>query len=191
MTGPGEGLFNSTMSKRLALLRAINVSGSGILKMEDLRTLAEGLGFSEVETYLQSGNLVFEAGDRAGPEVERALVEALRVQRGVITDAIVKDGAGLDALISDNPLADLAKETPSKFLVLVLGHPASPAQMEKFAAAVEGEERFAATDAALYAHLPNGIGRSRLAALLSRASGLRGTGRNWNTLLALKALMEA
>lgn len=178
------------MSKRVALLRAINVSGSGVLKMEDLRALAGDLGFTDVRTYLQSGNLVFEAGERSGPEVERALVEALKAERGIITDAIVLDPAQLDGLIARNPMADLAEKTPSKFLVLVLGHPASAAQAEKFAAAAEGEERFLATDAALYAHLPNGIGRSRLAALISRASGLRGTGRNWNTLVNLKALLD-
>lgn len=178
------------MMRRIALLRAINVGGSGKVAMADLRALAEGLGFGRVETFIQSGNLVFDA-DMADPQVEAGLAAALRERLGIVTDVIVRDRDRWAALVADNPFPDAAEAAPSRLFVLALGLPATPAQIEKLAAAAEGAERLEARDGVLYASLPDGIGRSKLGALLSRASGLRATGRNWNTVLKLKALVEA
>ncbi len=177
------------MSKRIALLRAVNVSGTGKLLMADLRAVAEGLGFTQVQTLLQSGNLVFEAGSDAAADLERHLGEALRERLGVVTDIIVRDAAAWAALVAANPMLEAAQAHPSQFLVLVLGAPATDRQIEALRAAAKGGERLEASDGALYISLPDGIGRSRLGALLSRADGLKATGRNWNTVTKLAALV--
>ncbi len=179
------------MTRRIALLRAINVGGSGKVAMADLRALAEELGFGRVETFIQSGNLVFDAGDTPNAEVEAGLAALLRSRLGVMTDVIVRDREGWAAMVADNPMPDAATLDPSRLLVLVLGAPATPAQIERLSAAAAGAERLVARDDVIYAALPDGIGRSKLGALLSRASGLRATGRNWNTVLKLKAMVEA
>lgn len=177
------------MSKRIALLRAVNVGGTGKLPMADLRAVAEGLGFTQVQTLLQSGNLVFDAGAHADAELERRLAQALREQLGVVTDIFVRDAAAWADLVAANPMTDAALAHPSHFLVLVLGAPVSTRQIEALRAAAKGAERLEATDDALYVSMPDGIGRSRLGTLLSRAVGLKATGRNWNTVMKLADLV--
>ncbi len=177
------------MSKRIALLRAVNVGGTGKLPMADLRAVAEGLGFTQVQTLLQSGNLVFEAGSDADADLEHRLAQALRERLGVITDIVLRDAGAWAALVAANPMAAEAQAHPSHFLVLVLGAPATDRQIGALRAAAKGAERLEATDGALYISLPDGIGTSRLGTLLSRADGLKATGRNWNTVMKLAALV--
>jgi uncharacterized protein (DUF1697 family) len=92
------------MSTYVALLRAVNVGGTK-LPMADLRTLLEGLGLTDVRTYLQSGNAVFDAGDDAGTPMELANAIAMRIERdvGPRVGVLVLRAAALEAVVAANP----------------------------------------------------------------------------------------
>jgi uncharacterized protein (DUF1697 family) len=92
------------MSAYVALLRAVNVGGTK-LPMADLRTLLEGLGLTNVRTYLQSGNAVFDAGDDAGSPQDLANAIAMRIERdvGPRVGVLVLRAAALEAVVAANP----------------------------------------------------------------------------------------
>jgi uncharacterized protein (DUF1697 family) len=104
----------------VALLRAVNVGGRGSLKMTDLRAVAAGLGFTAVQTLLQSGNLVFEAKGKKAAALEQALRAALKKHHGIETDFLVRSARELDAVIAANPFPDEATSAASRLLVMFL-----------------------------------------------------------------------
>lgn len=178
------------MSKRVALLRAVNVGGTGTLPMARLRQIAAGAGFGMPQTLLQSGNLVFEGGSAGDAVLEARLAQALETEAGLSTDIFVRDAAGWARLMAANPMPAEADAAPSAFLMLVLRAPAPPATLEKLHRLCADGERLEARGDALYALFPGGMGRSRLAAAMgTKAAGLVGTGRNWNTVRKLAALL--
>lgn len=179
------------MSKRVALLRAVNVCGTGALPMVRLREIAAEAGLGSPQTLLQSGNLVFEGGNASDVALEVRLAQALETAAGLSTDIFVRDAAGWARLMADNPMIAEAEAAPSAFLVLVLKTPAQSAKLEKLHALCADGERLEARGDALYALFPTGMGRSRLgAAMGAKAAGVVGTGRNWNTVKKLAALLE-
>lgn len=174
------------MTRRIALLRGVNVGGTGLLPMAELRRVAEGLGWGGPTTLLQSGNLVFEGGDAPDSALEARLQAALKDQLGLVTEIFVRDGARWAALMADNPMRAEAEKAPSAFLVTVLKGPAPEAALVPLRAACVDGERVEARGEAIYASCPGGIGRSRMAAGLSgKKAGFLGTGRNWNTIRKL------
>src|SRR5688572_12564919 len=107
------------MAKHVALLRAVNVGGRGSLAMAELRKVAEGLGYGEVKTLLQSGNLVFDTSGKTDA-LERALEAALKQQLGIETDFMVRDARAWRTIIAANPFPDAAKSDPGHLVVMVL-----------------------------------------------------------------------
>ncbi|HWA60276.1 MAG TPA: DUF1697 domain-containing protein [Caulobacteraceae bacterium] len=171
---------------RIALLRAVNVGGTGKLPMAGLRALASDLGFGAARTMLQTGNLVFES-DAEPPALEARLQAALADRFRLQTRVFVRAAADWNAAIAANPFADAAREDPSHLLLLPLTAPVSGEALEGLAAAIRGRERVAAEGLHAYAVYPDGIGTSKLTmAILERFLGPT-TGRNWNTALKIAA----
>jgi uncharacterized protein (DUF1697 family) len=98
---------------QVALLRAVNVGGRSGLRMADLRAVAEGLGFADVRTLLQSGNLVFAAKGKTAAALESALKAALKQHLGIETDFLVRSAKELEAVIAANPFPDEASTAPA------------------------------------------------------------------------------
>ena len=167
---------------QVALLRAVNVGGRSSLKMSDLRAVAEELGFTEVRTLLQSGNLVFEAEGKKAPALEGALKAALKKHHGIETDFLVRSANELDAIIAANPFRDEAKAEPSRLLVMFLQDHVAATAVQALRDAFKGPEIIRHKGRELYIVYPDGIGRSKLTgSLIEKRLGTRGTGRNWNT----------
>lgn len=180
------------MTKRIALLRAVNVGGTGVLPMARLRAVAAGIGLGAPQTVLQSGNLVFEVGAAGDGALEVGLEQALAADAGLVTDVVVRDGPAWRGLIADNPMIDAAEAAPAAFVVVALKAEPSAAALEALGALAAGGERIAARGRAIYAAFPQGLGRSRLAAALSAKGGkLTGTARNWNTVRRIAASLDA
>jgi uncharacterized protein (DUF1697 family) len=172
------------MTTYIALLRGINV-GNNMLKMEHLRELFAGLGFSDPRTYLQSGNVVFGA-ERAPADIaaliERRLSEATRLPVSVI----VRAPAQLRRVIAANPFAEEAAALPKTVHVTFLAGAASKAGLAAIGKLQAGADRWHAAGSEIYLHCPNGYGRTKLnTTALERALGLRATTRNWSTVTAL------
>ncbi|MFI9819402.1 DUF1697 domain-containing protein [Streptomyces sp. NPDC052013] len=170
-----------------ALLRGINVGGSRKVPMADLRTLMTGLGHDGVRTYLQSGQAVFTATHGDEESLAAELASAIEKQFGFAVDVIVRDHAYLKAVVEACPFP--AAELEAKQLHVT--YFSAPVDAERFAG-VDQEaflpEEFRLGDRVLYLYAPNGLGRSKLAEMLSRprfTKGLIGTTRNWNTVVKL------
>lgn len=178
------------MTRHIALLRAINVAGQNRLAMSDLRALFAELGFAGVQTILQSGNAVFDAGRRQPAAVETLLERETSKQLGVTADYLIRSEAEWQAIVAGNPFPEDAKHDPGH-LVLVCLKSAPPAKnVVALQAAIRGPEIIRAIGRDLYIVYPAGIGRSKLTtALIESKLGTRGTGRNWNTVLKLAALV--
>jgi uncharacterized protein (DUF1697 family) len=176
------------MTVFVALLRAVNVGGSGKVAMSDLRAMAAGMGLEAPRTLLQSGNLVFSANGK--PEALESKLEAETAKRfGLKTAYLVRTAAEWDEVIAGNPFPAEAKADPSHMVAMPLkAAPARPA-VEALRAAIKGRETVGSVGRTLYLVYPDGIGTSKLTiAIIEKTLGTVGTGRNWNTVLKLAAL---
>ncbi|HUJ13677.1 MAG TPA: DUF1697 domain-containing protein [Thermoanaerobaculia bacterium] len=159
-----------------ALLRAVNVAGHQPIAMADLRSIAENLGFNEVRTLLQSGNLIFGSARR--DDFEKMLEAKLH------TDVFVRSTADLDAIVAANPFPTEAKDDPGRLVVLFLKSSADAPALQK---AIKGREVARGKGKQLYVYYPDGQGRSKLTnALIEKTLDTRVTARNWNTVLKLR-----
>ncbi|HEY0215402.1 MAG TPA: DUF1697 domain-containing protein [Cellulomonas sp.] len=179
----------------VVLLRAVNVGGAGKVAMPALREAAVALGHTEVATYLGTGNLVLRpahsgtATDGPGSAaLTETLTDALRERLGLPLELMVRTCAEIDAVVQDNPYPEVAEDDPAHLVVLFLDGPAptEPPDLSRY-----GRERATWHGDEAYLHYPDGIGRSKVtASVLDRASGRRGTGRNWRTVLALQQMLH-
>lgn len=171
-----------------ALLRAVNVGGTGKLPMADLRRVLGELGYAEPRTLLASGNAVFGA-KAADAALEAALEREVAARLGVTTDILVRDHAELAATMAANPFTEMAKDRPSALLVMFLKTEPAAARVAAVAGAIKGPEQVAAGPRCLFIAYGDGMGTSKLnGAVIERGLGLRGTGRNWNTVGKLTEL---
>ncbi len=179
------------MPAYVALLRAVNLPGHNKVAMADLRALCEGLDFEDARSLLQSGNLVFRASGGTSAKLEAVLQAEARKRLGLDTDFFVRTAQEWEAVVAANPFPREAKDDPSHLVVMFLkGEPDKKSQAA-LRQAIAGRERFEVVDRLAYVVYPDGIGRSKLTtALIEKKLGARGTGRNWNTVLKLAALLE-
>jgi uncharacterized protein (DUF1697 family) len=175
----------------LALLRAVNVANTQ-LRMADLREVLVGLGFTNVRSLLQSGNLVFTAAATGDTELERRLEAMLEKELGVRTDLFVRSPEEWGSIIEDNPFPDEAVRDPAHLVVVFLKDRPSEGAIQSLQDALQGPERIHPAGREVYVVYPNGIGRSKLTGgLIERKLGTRGTARNWNTVQKMSALAAA
>jgi uncharacterized protein (DUF1697 family) len=178
------------MTTYAALLRGINVGGSRKLPMPELRELMTGLGHDGVRTHLQSGQAVFTTGRGDAESLAAELAAAIERRFGFPVDVIVRDHAYLRAVAEACPFpaADLA---PKQLHVTYFSAPVDEERFAEIDRAAYLPEEFRLGDRALYLSAPDGLGRSPLAAHLSKprlTKGLMATTRNWNTVLKLVEL---
>ncbi|MEU9987295.1 DUF1697 domain-containing protein [Streptomyces sp. NPDC048045] len=178
------------MTSYAALLRGINVGGSRKLPMADLRTLMADLGHEGVRTHLQSGQAVFttDRGDQESLAAE--LSRAIEERFGFPVDVLVREHAYLKAVADACPFpaADLA---PKQLHVTYFSAPVTPERFAEIDPGTHLPEEYRLGDRCLYLYAPEGLGRSRLAEVLSRprtTKGVIATTRNWNTVLKLVEL---
>lgn len=179
------------MTAYAALLRAINVGGSGTLRMADLKAICSKLGFKDVATLLQSGNVVFTAtGTDAA--IARKLADAIEAGHGFRPAISVRTAAELAAIVGDNPFPKEAKDGTRVIVAFAAAKPSAGAAER--VAAVKGakNERLVLVGRDLFIHYPDGQGRSKVTnAVIERALGVPVTSRNWNTVTKLAAMTAA
>jgi uncharacterized protein (DUF1697 family) len=177
------------MARFIALLRAVNVGGRK-LPMAELRELCAGLGWSEVETYIQSGNIVFTASAEPAA-LERALEASVSERYGFHSDVMVRTASEWGKLLSANPLADESESEPNRMLVGVPKGKLKPGAAAAIAAKAQAGERVEEAGGALWFHYPAGVGTSKITpSLIDRAAGSPVTARNWRTMLKLREMAE-
>jgi uncharacterized protein (DUF1697 family) len=179
------------MPTHIALLRGINVGGHKLVAMSDLRDFLAALGCEAPRSLLQSGNLVFQSPARPRADLERWLETEAEKRLGLRTDFHVRAAKEWGKVIANNPFPDEAKRDPAHLLVMFLKQAPDQRAVKALQAAIKGPEIVRADGTHAYIVYPDGMGRSRLTnALIDRQLGTRGTGRNWNTVGKLAALVR-
>jgi uncharacterized protein (DUF1697 family) len=169
------------VSTFVALLRAINVGGTGKLTMVDLVKLCEKAGFTGVKTYIQSGNVLVQS--RAGATTVKATLEkALAAKLGKPVGVHVRSADELDKILAGNPFA---AAPPNRVIVMFLD--AAPPAGVLTGVKSPGGEELAVRGRELFIHYPEGLGVSKLKVPFADV----GTGRNINTVTKLAAMAHA
>jgi uncharacterized protein (DUF1697 family) len=174
------------MQTYIALLRGINVGGSGKLPMADLRALLVDLGAVDVRTYIQSGNAVFRhrASARSlGPRIRKAIAAA----HGFEPTTVVLTATEFRSLADANPFPEAAAEPKTLHLFVLDRKPSSPG-LDRLAELAADDERFELHGRALYLHAPSGLAHSKFAAQAEKHLGVAATARNWRTVQKLVEL---
>jgi uncharacterized protein (DUF1697 family) len=175
----------------IALLRGINMGGHKKVAMSDLRATVEAIGFADVQTLLQSGNLLFSATTKTTAAAETQLETALAKHLNLTTRVLVRTATEWKKLVAANPFAKEAQRDPSHLALMLLKDKPSTAAVAALKKAVTGREVFEADGRALYAYYPDGFGNSKFTtALIDRTLSTTATARNWNTVLKIATAMD-
>jgi len=174
----------------VALLRGINVGRAKRVAMADLRGLVEDLGYADVRTHGNSGNVAFSTPGATAGAAARRIELALAERVGVSSRVTVLSAAALEAAVRGNPLLDIAVE-PSRLLVAFPADPADLASLAKLARRRWDPEALALGDGVAYLWCPTGILESRVLESVERALGDAVTTRNWSTTTKLLALARS
>ena len=179
------------MTTHIALLRAVNVAGRNRVAMADLLDLLAAVGLGGGRSLLQSGNLLFESAGHTTAALEQLLETATDQRLGLRTTYLVRTAAEWQTIVARNPFPEEAAHDPGQVVLLVLKEAPAPAAVAALQAALPGPERVHVDGRHAYLVYPAGIGRSQLTtALLEGRLGTLGTGRNWNTVRKLAALVQ-
>jgi uncharacterized protein (DUF1697 family) len=169
------------MAVFIALLRAVNVGGTGKLPMQELRAALQSAGLRRVSTYIASGNVVFDT-DKPAAAVKTLISELLRDRFGLTKNhAFIRTPRQFAGVIAGNPFAAAAAKRPNLLMVNFLdGRP--PPGAAAALAAYDGPEQLQLAGDHLYIDYAEGVARSKLTpAFLDKALQVPATGRNWNT----------
>jgi uncharacterized protein (DUF1697 family) len=174
-------------SRHIALLRGINVGRAKRIAMADLRQLIGKLGYTDVRTLLNSGNVVFN-GTVESPELTaRSMEEAIVLKLGVAATVIVLAAEELDAIIDANPLVPIAAD-PARLLTFIPSAALALDGLAPLCSQAWEPEAMALGPRAAYVWCPNGVLESQAAAAIGRLLGDGVTARNFKTLLRLQKL---
>jgi uncharacterized protein (DUF1697 family) len=178
------------MKTFLALLRGINVTGRNRVPMAELRSLCDGLGWVDVRTYIQSGNVVFRAAGTA-VALQTELEAGINRRFGLDIAVLVRTPRQWAEYAHTNPFPDAARDTPNLLLLALSRSPLAAGAVAALQQRAANDERVAEAGGALWLYLAGGAGRSKMTpALLDRVAGSPVTMRNWRTVVALDALLQ-
>nr|WP_298133236.1 DUF1697 domain-containing protein [uncultured Pseudoxanthomonas sp.] len=177
------------MTTFIALLRGINVGKAKRIAMADLRALLGDLGYTDVATLLNSGNVVFKASKGTPKKLAADISAAIATRLGIEVPVIVVSARELALIAGENPFANTADD-PSRLLVAFVADANVLAAMSAIAPHVVAPEQFHIGTRAAYLHCASGILESKAAEALLGKVGKAATTRNWATVQKLQALME-
>jgi uncharacterized protein (DUF1697 family) len=163
------------MTTYIALLRAVNVGGTGKLPMSELRAMCESIGFAKVRTYIASGNVVFESG-LSETAVKTKLERCLETHTGMQIGVLIRTGEELAAVLASNPFRSAA---PNRTVAIFLDAPPPTDTLS----GVSGQqtEEIALGKREIYVHYGDGMAKSKLKIRAAKS----GTARNMNTVAKL------
>lgn len=174
-------------TRRVALLRAINVGSGRKVPMADLRALMQDAGATCVQTYIQSGNVVFDHGSGDDAALRADLEARLEAAFGFAIPVILRRADAWEAIVAGNPFPGAE---PARLLVSFLRDDPAPGAADAIDRGAFGPEEFVLAGREVYLHLPGGFGTAKLPKALTRALQVPGTTRNWRTVLQLRALAQ-
>jgi uncharacterized protein (DUF1697 family) len=179
------------MAVIISLLRAVNVTGHNMVKMDALRELYESLGLRDAQTYVQSGNVVFRTSAKDLVRLQKRIENGIEQSFGFRTSVVLRSSDELKDVIRRNPFAKRSGIEPNRLVVSFLAGEPGPDARDKVIQIKVGPEELRLDGRELYIYYGGGIGNSKLTpAILERALKVSGTARNWNTVTKLLDLAE-
>jgi len=179
-------------NRYIALLRGINVSGHKILRMDALRACFEGLGCRNVQTYVQSGNVVFEAGAKDTARYAEEISKKIRRDFGFPVPVLLRTSDELQRIAQQNPFLKQPEMDHTKLHVTFLSAPAAKSAADDLQGLAITPEQFQIRGREIYLYCPNGYGRTKLSNnAIEKKLHVEATTRNWKSVQALLALAES
>jgi uncharacterized protein (DUF1697 family) len=171
----------------ISFLRGINMTGHNKMKMAELAELYYDLGFNDVSTFIQSGNVVFTAADELSVlEISRKIERAIDERFSYNVPVMLRTADELESLHSVNPFLSENNFDPSKNAVLFLHEKVIDEQIAKVKNIDYPPDKFKVEGSEIFIYCPNGFGRTKLYTnFFEKKMGVKGTARNWNTVLAI------
>ncbi|MGK0190052.1 MAG: hypothetical protein ACI9R3_005872 [Verrucomicrobiales bacterium] len=174
----------------VALLRGINVGGKNRIPMKELAPLCAALGWKSVETYLQTGNVIFTS-TRAASTLESDLERAIVSHFDFSIPIIVRNAIDFEKCIVESPLKNQAKTDPSRVLLYLAKRPIDNDAHRNLESRSTAGECVFVYHQSLWIHFPSGVGSSKLtSAVIDKAVGSTATGRNWNTASKIREMLS-
>lgn len=179
------------MQTYISMLRGINVSGQKMIKMDALRQMYELLNFSNVRTYIQSGNVVFQSPNTNCLNVEQAIAQQIKQTFGFEVPVMVKTLSELKTVATNNPFVEDRHEDISKLHVTFLSQQAQQNYLEKLNTTQYAPDEFVIIANTIYLFCPNGYGKTKLTNnFFETKLKLLATTRNWKTVNELVNIAE-
>lgn len=175
----------------VALLRGINLGAKNKIRMPELGSMLESLGFEDVVTYIQSGNVVFRSSSGGAKQIAARIEQRIAKVFGLDIIVVLRTPAELKSIAGSNPFLSREADLTKLHIVFLNGRPAAKA-ISQLDPDRSPPDEFSVRGREIYLHLPNGFGRSKLTLdYFERRLGVDATARNWRTLLKLLELAGA
>jgi len=157
--------------------------------MQALRDLFTGVGYTRVQTYIQSGNVTFESRSRSARTIEATLHEELLTQHQIDASPHILTVQQWKSAILGNPFGSPEVDPKSIHVFLLKEKPSRPS-LDKIAKVQGPTEKSLLSGKVFYLHTPDGFGRSKLAKQVEKLLGVTATARNWRTMQTLEAMCD-
>jgi uncharacterized protein (DUF1697 family) len=175
----------------IALLRSVNVAGHGRLSMAELKESFLALGYADVSTYIQTGNVLFRSPTKSTSTLSTAIEGRLAQDFGSAPAVILRTAADLKRIVAASPFPKKGAD-PARHHVTFLAAEPTAERRASFSAPESGRDELVIAGQEVYVHTPDGYARSKLTgALVERRLGVLSTTRNWNTVTKLYDLMQS
>lgn len=174
----------------IALFRGINVGGHNLLPMKALKLLLEANDCADVQTYVQSGNVMFRSSISDARRQAKTLTALVSKRYGFAPRVLVLTLAELESAAAGNPFPE-ADGNPKSLHLFFLAEQPKTAQLTLCEAVKTKTERFVLKGKVFYLLTPDGFGTSKLAARAEKLLGVDATARNWRTVTALLGLARS
>jgi uncharacterized protein (DUF1697 family) len=175
----------------ISMLRGINVGAHKRIKMDQLRKSYAALGFEQVKTYIQSGNVVFKTGKSSASKLSKRIEERILKDFGFSVSVISRTADEMKTAIANNPFLKQRAIDPGKLHVMFLSDAPASAGVKKLADLTAAPDQFHCFDREIYFYLPNGVSQSVLMKRpVDRILAVVTTTRNWRTVNALHQMCQ-
>jgi uncharacterized protein (DUF1697 family) len=180
------------MKTYISFLRGVNMTGHNSVKMAELLSLYNDMGFNDCETYIQSGNVIFKGADIVTADETAAMIEKAILKRFSYTiPVMIRTVEEVRNIMSVNPFLNRENFEPSQMAVILLYERATELQIQKVAAIDYTPDKFEISGREIFIYCPNGFGRTKLYTnFFEKKMGVTGTARNWNTITTILNISE-
>lgn len=180
------------MKTYISILRAINVSGQKVIKMDALKRMYESLHFENVRTYIQSGNVLFSSAEADPKELESIISAKIQAEFGFEVPVLVLSIETLEKIVQDNPFAEGNGKDIAFLHVTFLADSPVDYDLESILQKKQRDEEIAITSKAVYMYCPHGYGKTKLHnSFLESKLKIPATTRNWKTTKEILKLAQA